>query len=453
MTPRPLAKMSPAMLLVLSYALLILVGAFLLWLPWSSRGAGVSPLDALFTSTSAVCVTGLTVVDTGGQFSFWGQLVILALMQLGGLGIMTVSVALFAFLGRRVPFRQRLAMQDVFAHTPRRDIYSLVYSVVIFTFVTEGLGAALLFVHFHRTFPWAEALYQAVFHAVSAFCNAGFSLFAQSFMADRSSLLLNFTICGLIVLGGIGFPVVFELYQRLRNRQTHRRLSLQTKVVGLTTLVLILSGSALFYLLEGFGMGKTPEGPDLWLVSLFQSVTCRTAGFNTVDLTTLGTTTLSFMVFLMFFGASPGSCGGGIKTTTLAILGMYSLSRLRGRQRVNLYKKTLPREVVSKSISLFVLSVGIVGVGVFLILLAQEFSANPLGPPRPFLAYLFEVVSAFGTVGLSLGVTPTLDGGAKILVIALMLIGRMGVPTFSYLLLGGDRNQDIEYAEERMMVG
>ena len=453
MIPR-FKTISHGTLLLISYLATIFTGALLLYLPFSTASGQIGLIDSLFTATSAVCVTGLIVVDTGGYFTLTGQLVILTLIQLGGLGIMTISVSLFLFMGRRVPLKHRLAMQDVFAHSPRRDIYDLVKSVLIFTFIVETLGTAFLFAHFYGEHSASRALYLAVFHSISAFCNAGFSLFADSFMAHRGSVLLNLTVCALIVLGGIGFPVVYEIYLRIRRRHVNGRLSVHTKVVLLTTLALILSGILLFAFAERGRLPLSPWSAEYWLAALFQSITARTAGFNTVDIASLSTSTLAFLIFLMFFGASPGSCGGGVKTTTLAMLGLYSITRLKGQQHLNIFKKTIPKDITGRSISLFVLSVVIVSMVLFGVLLLEEGSGHRLEAGRAFLAHLFEVVSAFGTVGLSMGVTSGLSGGAKCLIIALMLIGRLGVPTFAYLLVGGaNGNHGIEYAEEKLMVG
>jgi len=449
-----LRKLSPAALLLYSYLAVILAGALLLWLPWATVSGRIPFIDALFTAASAVCVTGLIVVDTGSYFSPAGQAVILVLIQAGGLGIMTITVALYRLIGRRVPLEQRMAVQDVFTHTPRRDIYDLIRSVVTFTVVVEAAGVVGLFVFFSRQFPPARALYLSVFHSVSAFCNAGFSLFSDSFMNYRTSPLLNGTICGLIILGGLGFPVIFELLSLFRKKRNGRfMLSVQAKTVLLTSAVLIVAGALMFLITETLVAKADPSSPATWLTALFQSVTARTAGFNTVDIASLGDATLALLIFLMFFGASPGSCGGGIKTTTLAVLSLNTLSRLRGKQRVDLFKRSIPPETVHKSISLFIISVALISLALYGLLFLQEMVPTGWRSDRPFLGYLFEVVSAFGTVGLSMGATPNLNTGAKILVIVLMLIGRLGIPAFSYLLVGAKPGDGPHHAEEKIMLG
>jgi trk system potassium uptake protein len=447
-------KIRVTTLLFASYLAAIGIGALLLMLPQATVSGSIPFIDALFTATSAVCVTGLIVVDTGTYFSPFGQMVILSLIQIGGLGVMTITVSIFVFLRRSISFKQRMAMQDVFAHTPREDIFHLLKSIFWFTALAEVIGAALLFIHWSGELPFGAAIYTAVFHSVSAFCNAGFALFPESFVRYRGDLLLNLTVCGLIIFGGIGFPVVYDFYQAgFRSNGSRFRLSVQTKTVLWTTLILIIVGTGVFWLEEyGFSTGENGREANL-LAAFFQSVTCRTAGFNTVDIASLTDASLAFMLFLMFFGASPGSCGGGTKTTTLAVLATFGWSRLRQRMRVNLFKRSIPDETVTRSISLVVLSVAIIAVFFFILLLTLPRGfAHGAGHGR-FLAYLFEVVSAFGTVGLSMGVTGELTIPGKCLIIVMMMIGRVGVLTFSYVIAGDGARNGVEYAEENVMIG
>ncbi len=446
-----LRRAHPTNMLLMSYVLAITVGTLTLMLPIAAKSGHISWIDALFTATSAVCVTGLIVVDTGSYFSGFGQGVILFLIQIGGLGIMTISVALFQIIGKKVVFQQRMAMQEVFSHAPREDIYQLLRSVLFFTLTIEAVGTVLLFLYWQTDLPFAEALYQAVFHSVSAFCNAGFSLFSDSFMRGQSSLLLNITICSLIILGGIGFPVVYELYRHSVMREKSK-FSLQTKSVIAASAGLLLAGTVVILLSErtliptlGWGNG--------FLAAFFQSVTCRTAGFNTLDIASLNTATLLFMMFLMLMGASPGSCGGGIKTTTFAVLTAFSWTRLTRRKCVNLFGKTVPDETVTKSISVLVFAMSAVCISVFVILFIDPDHGARIPGNRQFLSFLFETISAFGTVGLSMGVTPSLTLPGKLVIIVLMLIGRVGVPAFTYILAGGGATKGIRYAEENMMIG
>jgi len=448
-------KAHPATLVLSSFLLAILFGTLLLMLPISTHSREIPFINALFTATSAVCVTGLIVVDTGTYFTVFGQGVILILIQIGGLGVMTFSVALFRLIGRNVSFRQRLAVQDLFSHTPREDIFNLVKSTLFFTLGAETLGAALLMAHWSGELPFPSAIYTAVFHSISAFCNAGFSLFSDSMVRYSDNLLVNATMCGLIVAGGIGFPVLYDLQSWIRTgRKKRGRLSVQTKTVLLTTVFLIAGGALMFGFLEYHSMPGTPSLVHRFQVSMFQSITCRTAGFNTVDIGSLHEATLAFMIFLMFFGASPGSCGGGVKTTTLALIAAFTVSRVRRRLRVNMFKKSIPAEAVNRSISLLLVSIGVIGLVLFMLLVGLSPDSSQ-GPSQggSFLAYLFETVSAFGTVGLSMGVTPDLSAWSKSWIILMMIVGRVGVLTFSYIVVGTGVANGLEYSEESIMIG
>jgi trk system potassium uptake protein len=448
-------KLHPATLVLASFLLAILTGAVLLKIPMATQAGHISWTDALFTATSAVCVTGLAVVDTGSYFTTLGQWMILGMIQIGGLGVMTVSVMLFQWVGYTISIRQRMIMQDLFTHTPRADIFSLVKSVIFLTLFCEGIGALLLTIHWHGEMPFWRALYNAVFHSVSAFCNAGFALFPDSMVQYRGSLLLNLTLCGLIVIGGLGFPVLYDLQCRIKSRGQGRcRLSIQTKTVLLTTLILIVAGALLFGVMEQSSLKAMPSTAQRILTPIFQSITCRTAGFNTVDVASLKDATLCMMLFLMFFGASPGSCGGGVKTTTLALLTVFTMSRVGRRRRVNMFKKSVPTDTVTRSISLVLTAICIIGVVLFLILSGDTVTGGEASSPRgSFLAYLFETVSAFGTVGLSMGITPALSSWDKCWIILMMIIGRVGVLTFSYLIVGTGTVIGIEHSEENMMIG
>jgi trk system potassium uptake protein TrkH len=449
-------KMHPTTLVLASFLLTISLGALILKLPAASYSGHLSWIDAFFTATSAVCVTGLVVVDTGSFFTHFGQIVILVLIQIGGLGVMTISVALFQWLGRSVSFRQRMAVQDLFAHTPREDIFKLVKSILLFTFCAEALGAVLLSIQWYGEFSFSHAVYLAVFHSVSAFCNAGFALFSDSFVHYSANPILNITVCLLIVVGGIGFPVLYDLQSWVRLRRSRRvrvRLSIHTKTVLLTTLILIVSGAMMFAFLE---RPSDAASQSLWqriLVPVFQSITCRTAGFNTVDILSLREATLAMMIFLMFFGASPGSCGGGVKTTTLALLSVFSVSRLRRQRRVNMFKKSIPVETVNRSISLILISIGTICAILFLILIGDPLTGCDAHGAGSFLGYLFETVSAFGTVGLSMGVTPSLGIWGKSWIIIMMIIGRVGVLTLSYIIVGTGPTNGVERSEENLMIG
>ncbi|RJP77889.1 MAG: ATPase [Desulfobacteraceae bacterium] len=449
-------KQHPATLVLISFLSAILVGALLLKIPPATKTGYIPLIDAIFTATSAVCVTGLVVVDTGSYFTVFGQCIILILIQIGGLGVMTISVTMFQWIGKSISFRQRMAMQDMFAHTPRKDIFQVIKSIVFVTIGAEAVGAALLTIRFCRDLPFPQAVYKGIFHSVSAFCNAGFALFPDSMMSYGNDIILNVTICGLIVIGGIGFSVLYDLQCWVRyNKQKRCKLSIQTKTVLLTTLILILSGAFLFAFIEDSARGSGGQSLSYRIMApIFQSITCRTAGFNTVDIASLKDATLAMMIFLMFFGASPGSCGGGVKTTTLALMTVFAVSRVRRKRRVNLFKKSVPAETVTKSVSLILISITIIGLVLFFLLAGDSISNyRGINQGGAFLPYLFETVSAFGTVGLSMGITATLSVWGKCWIIFTMIIGRVGILTFSYIIIGSGSTNGIEYAEENMMIG
>jgi len=445
--------MHPASLVIFSYLLAAFIGMVLLSLPVASTTKPLHPIDALFTSTSAICVTGLIVVDTGSQFTVFGKTVILILIQLGGLGVMTFSVFLFLFLGRGLGLKERWIITESFTPTPIGEIKSLIKSIFFFTFLVEAAGTLLLFLHWRAEMPLRSALFTSLFHSISAFCNAGFSFFSDSFIRYRGSLLLNLTVMFLIVIGGIGFPVIYESIRRFRLKRMKIRtgFSLHTKVVIATTVTLILAGAALVYFLERQNTLQVLTPGEKALASFFQSVTARTAGFNTLDISSLSGATLFILIILMFVGASPGSCGGGIKTTSLAVLFGILINRVRGREFVSLYRRTVSNETISRALAIFILAVITVTTGLIFLLATQMGPGNP--GRATFLAYLFEAVSAFGTVGLSMGVTPYLSFAGKIVIIMLMLLGRVGLLTIAYVFTRRVREGLFRYAEEKVMIG
>lgn len=443
-------RMHPAAIAASAYVSAIVLGACFLLMPIATGEGGIAPVDALFTATSAVCVTGLVVVDTGSAFTLFGQAVILFLIQLGGLGVMTFSVMIFRLMGRGMSFRHRRILHDVFTPEPGGDILNLLRSIFLFTFLSELVGAALLFFVFRDGHDLGQAVWHSLFHSVSAFCNAGFSLYPDSFMAWRGDTLLNGSIMALIILGGIGFPVIHDISLKARAK-TRRRLSVQTKTVLYTSGLLIVAGTVLFWLAERNGTLSGLGFRESFLASVFQSVTCRTAGFNTLDTALLSAPALAVAVALMFVGASPGSCGGGVKTTTVAVLAAFAFSRMRRWSRVNMFRRSIPESTVNRSLALTLLALLVISVA-FLCLLFVSVPGGSAGHSQ-FLPLLFESVSAFGTVGLSMGVTPDLASAGKWLVILLMFIGRVGVITFAYVFIGQQASRGLELAEENVMIG
>ena len=442
---------SPTRIFVLSFAGVIITGAILLWFPFSATKGNLRFVDALFTSTSGVCVTGLVVVDVGKDLSTLGQVITIFLFQIGGLGIITFSTVFFVLMGRGISFKGRDIVQSTFLHTPRRDFIVIAKAVLVFTFIIESLGTLLLFIRFSNDFPIGTALYHAVYNAISAFNNCGYSLFSDNLMGYQGDPIVNLTIMGLIVLGGIGFIVQYEVLSKLRGIQ--KKLSVHSKIVIITTSVLILSGAILFYVFERDHIIKDVPVQNKILASFFQSVTPRTAGFNTVDIGLLTNATILLMIVLMFIGASPGSTGGGVKTTSAALLVMMIWNRLKGNEEVNIFNRTVPREIMSRTISIIFASAFSVAIITSVLLIFGEGKLPQTESRHFFVEYLFDTVSAFGTVGLSMGITPKLNDLQKYALILMMFVGRVGPLTLAFSLSRDTGKRGMTYAEEGVMVG
>ncbi len=445
--------MRPGFLVIISFLVAALIGASLLALPVASTADPLGIVDALFTATSAICVTGLIVVDTGSQFTIFGKTVILILIQLGGLGVMTFSVFFFLFLGKRMGIRRRWIVTDAFTPAPIRDVGKLISSIFIFTLIAEAVGALSLFLFWYQDLGFSHALRKGVFHSVSAFCNAGFSTYRTSFIDFRASAWLNSTIMILIIAGGLGFPVIYEFRNRIRYWREHKRVpvSLHTKMVLSATVILILTGAVMIFLFDRGGEFSTLTLRGRIFASLFQSVTARTAGFNTLDISMMAPAALFVIVMLMFIGASPGSCGGGIKTTSIAVFVAILRDKFRGRQVISMFRRTIPDEMIARTLSIFFLAVLVVTAGLILLLVTEMDTIN--SGNGFFLAYLFEAVSAFATVGLSMGVTGTLTVGGKLVIIVLMLLGRVGLLTVAYVVTRQEHGRMFRYVEEKVMIG
>jgi trk system potassium uptake protein TrkH len=444
---------SPARISIFSFAILISIGTALLMLPAASVSKSLEFVDALFTATSASCVTGLVIVDTGSALSAFGQFIILVLIQVGGLGIMTFSTLFLLMAGRRPSLTDRIVIQDTFTHWAERSLSSILKNLILFTFVMEVLGSAMLFLRFLPGRAVSDAVYLSIFHAVSAFCNAGFSLFAESLAGYRSDWMMNLVICILIISGGIGFMVISELrhlYPISRSRWS--RLSLHTKMALCTTAILLISSTLLIIVMEWRNTLASFPIHSRILAAFFQAVTARTAGFNTLVIGDMASETLFIILILMFIGACPGSCGGGIKTTTFASLTLLGLARLRGRPRPQVFHRTIAEASTGKAISLVMVSVVVVMLGTIAIL-AAEIGGIPQYLSRgKFLDLLFEVVSAFGTVGLSTGVTGELSLAGKLIITLVMFIGRLG-PLAVIVAISHRESASYYYAEENILIG
>ncbi len=445
----------PSQVLVLGFTTLILVGAMLLTLPISSATHHtVGVIDALFTSTSAVCVTGLVVLDTGTQFSLFGQLVILLLIQCGGLGIMAMASMIFLLIGKQITLRERILIKESLNEFKISSVVRLVKTILQFTFVIELLGAALLCIRYIPQYGVASGIYHAVFHSVSAFCNAGFDINGgfQSFTAYVGDPLVNFTLMTLIILGGLGFVVIFDLINKLKKPRTVR-LTLHSKLVLYTTAALILIGIVGFFAMENANPntlgGLNPK--EKVLADIFQSVTPRTAGFNTIDQGKLTTGSKMLTMALMFVGASPGGTGGGIKTTTAIIVFLLIASVIQGKHEITVMKRQISRETVLRAITLFVGGLLLILAFTFILVIIED------GKGGLFITenIMFEVISAFGTVGLSTGITPFLAPLSRVVIILAMFTGRVGLLTVMYAVANRLRRSDVDihYTEENVMIG
>jgi trk system potassium uptake protein TrkH len=443
--------LSPERIFILGFAGYTLLGTFLLWLPFSAGNTPLSFIDALFTSTSAVCVTGLATIDIGKDLSLAGQVITILLFQVGGLGIITFSTVFFIMMGRGISFRGREIVQSTFLHTPRADFLLILKSVLWFTVFFEALGTLLLWVRFLQDFSPGMALYQAVYHSISAFNNCGYSLFPDSLVRYQGDALVNVTVMTLIVAGGIGFIVQYEVFARLRGRQ--KRLSVHTKIVLIVTGILILGGALAIYLLEKDSILKGLPLKNQVLASFFQSVVPRTAGFNTLDIGALVNETILLMIILMFIGASPGSTGGGVKTTSAAILFLLMWNRMRGNEEVNVFKRTIPKDLISRTIAIIFASAFSVSVITSILLLSAPENVSIQESRHFFVEYLFETVSAYGTVGLSMNLTPKLNDIQKLAITLMMFIGRVGPLTLAFSFSRQAMRKSLAYAEEGVMVG
>ena len=429
---RFLKKQPPGRLIALGFATVILIGSALLMLPISIRpGVEVAYIDALFTSTSAVCVTGLIAVDAYDNFTVFGQAVLAGLIQIGGLGVTSVGVGLILAAGRRVSIKGRSLVKEALNVDSFQGMVRLIQWVLKVTLCFEGAGAVLSFLTFSQDYPLPRALWTSVFHSVAAFNNSGFDILGgmQNLIPYQSDVLLNLVTCALIIFGGLGFLVMLDI----RRAGSFRKLTFHSKVVITTTAALLAVGTLLLKATEDM----------TWLGAFFHSVSARTAGFSTYSMGELTNAGLFTLILLMFIGASPGSTGGGIKTTTFFAL-MQQVRAVFTKKKPGGFHRTLPGEAIDKAGVIALLSVVVVCVGTFLLCVLE--------PELDFVRLLFEEVSAFGTVGLSTGITPDLSVASKLVLIFTMYIGRLGA--FTLFSLWIDRpDPSIRYTEEMITIG
>ncbi len=440
-------KLTYTKVITIGFALLILLGAFLLMLPISSKTGEWTPFtNALFTSTSATCVTGLIVYDTFSHWSLFGQLTIITLIQIGGLGFMTI-ITMFSFLlKRRIGLRERRLLMESSGSLELKGVIRMIRKILYGTFLTEAVGAILLSIRFIPKMGLLRGIYNAVFHSVSAFCNAGFDLMGRyepfsSLTLFYDDILVNFTICTLIIVGGVGFIVwndIFTLRQKLS------KYSLHSKIVLVITGALLAVGTVLFYLFERQGVLADMPEYKRWIVSFFQSVTPRTAGFNTADLSAISHSTVVIFCILMFIGGSPGSTAGGVKTTTFAVLILSAVTSARRSSSITVFKKRLEEKTARQASAVVVTYVLVLAAAIMIMCAAEPFSMSSI---------VFEAISAMGTVGVTMGITPELSAVSKYIIILLMYAGRIGGLTLMLTLAEKRKQVAVKRPAEQVLIG
>jgi len=442
------STLNPHRLLLLGFIFIIFAGAFLLSLPTASTsGNSQSFIDALFAATSAISTTGLTVVDLGSFYSLFGQIVILVLIQIGGLGYMIFVVTIVLQLGGKLSLGGKLILEESMSSPPYEEVYHFSKVVIFITFIFEFLGAVVLSLYWMRDFPIEYAIYLGIFHSVSAFCTAGFSLFPDNLSAYRDSIVINVMIDILCIVGSVGFFVIYDVYNMVSRKKredgTPKKLLVHTKLVLIMLPILIITGALLIYLSEW--NTPLPSFKDRILTSTFQVIAASTTtGFNTLDTGTVKTLGLATMVMLMYIGASPGGTGGGVKTTTFGLLISSIISVISMKEELILFNRRISARTKDKAFAICTIAILLITLDIFILSVTEK---------ATFMGIVFEIVSAFGTVGLSTGVTPTLSVTGKIVLVITMLIGRVGPLAIGFSIRGKCRLVPIKYPEGGILVG
>jgi trk system potassium uptake protein TrkH len=439
----------PMLYPVMGFLVLIIIGTVLLLLPFSSHN-GLSFLDALFTATSAACVNGLSVVSVGQDLTRAGQAILMGLMEVGGIGIMALSTTIMLLIHSKMNFGQQSVLALSYSSENQSSGY-IIKQIIKVTAVIELGGTVILFTQWGNL-PLDERIFNSVFHAVSAFCNAGFSLMDNSMIDFYNNWAVNLALMFLIICGGFGFLPISELISKRRDGVRVRTLTLHTRLVCIMVPLLIVIGTLAFLGMEWNDSLKNLQIPDKILVSLFQSVTTRSAGLCTTDFSVLGASTLFFMIILMFIGASPGGCGGGIKTTTAAIIGLLGFNRFWGRKKTQVFNRSIPEVTVDRAIRIFLLSIIVIVLGCISLLIFETENLHGKESQALFLNLLFETVSAFSTCGLSMGITPDLGSVSKVIVSVIMFVGRLGPLVLVQAVISPPKS-GVYYSEENVMVG
>lgn len=433
-------RFNPSQLLVAIFAVGIAGGSALLMLPVSTHEP-IRWIDALFIATSAMTVTGLATVDPGSTFTYTGQFIIAMLIQLGGLGIMSFGVLIYILLGRKIGIKERLVMQTALNQTSIGGVINLVKYLFYFSLSIEFIAMIFLSFRWIPEYGWSKGLFYSFFHAISAFNNAGFALWPDNLMRYVGDPLVNLVLSSLFIIGGIGFTVLVDVWRK----RSFKKFSLHTKLMLVGTLVINVTAMFIIFAIEYSNpatLGDLSSGSKL-LASYFQAVTPRTAGFNTLDMASLEDTTLFLMVILMFIGAGSASTGGGIKLTTAIIILLATITFLRGREEISIAKRSINSKYIVKALAITVASLLFVLVAVFILTLSENLT---------FMEILFEVVSAFGTVGLSMSVTPKLSDLGKEVIIFIMFLGKVGPLTLLFSI-AKPQKQKIKYPNEDILTG
>ncbi|PYY26383.1 TrkH family potassium uptake protein [Paenibacillus illinoisensis] len=439
-------NMSPPQLIMIIFFALIWIGAILLALPLSaSDGKSIGLLDALFTATSAICVNGLVVVDTGSVFSTFGQVIIMILIQVGGLGFMTLGVMVAIILGKRIGLKQRLLIQQATNSTSAQGLVKLSLYIVLIAFAFEALATLVLTVRWQGDLGWGQALYYALFHSISAFNNAGFSLWTDSLSPFVGDPVVNLTIITLFISGGLGYIVIVDLFRK----RSWKKLSLHSKIVIIGSSSLYLIGFIIIFLLENWNPSTFADlsySERVW-AALFQGTAPRSSGFNTIDIGSMLATSQFFIIILMFIGASSGGTGGGIKINTFVVLVLATIQTFRGGGQIHAFERKIAEETVMRALAVVMSSLAFV-LGISILLSISEGILE-----KHFLDVLFEATSAFSTTGLSMGLTSELSIPGKIIVIFTMFAGRLGPLTLAFALAQKKRTSKIGYAEDHVLIG
>ena len=436
-------ELNPPRFLALGFSILIILGAILLNLSIATKnGESIGFINALFTSASAVCVTGLVVVNTAEYWSLFGQITILILIQIGGLGFMTMATIVSFILGKKIGLKERLIIKEQLNQNTISGLVKLTKYVILSTFVIEGIGAFLLSTRFIPIYGLIKGLWFSIFHAISAFCNAGFDIIGNSIVPFVGDFIINITICFLVIIGGLGFSVLIDIL----NKKSFKKLHIHSKLVISITIILIIAGMLIFLIMEK----NNPDtlfnltGKEKLLSSFFQSVISRTAGFNSIDISRINDTTAFIMIILMYIGGSPGSTAGGIKTTTFGTTLLTTVAVIKGNKDVVIFNRRLSQDIINRSIAIVSIGLTLILIVSIILTITEEFI---------FLDVLFEATSAFGTVGLSRGITSSLSNIGKIMISLTMYVGRVGPLTMAFAFAKRQKQDLYRYSEGNIMVG